>query len=118
MKNDTRFVCGIHGCKMHHHRTLHGSTTSFVARVNSTSFDQRTLYDNEKNVLFLVQSVQSTTGDINCFSDNGSSCCLITNAAACRLNLVGKPMCITITTVKGKEDLDSSAYYLSLIDTE
>ena len=116
MKNDTRFVCGINGYKMHHHRTLHGSTTSFVARVNSTSFDQRTMYDNEENVLLLVQSVQSTTGDINCFFDNGSSCCLITNAAACRLNLVGKPMCITITTVNGKEDLDSSAYYLSLID--
>ena len=118
MKNDTRFVCGINGCKMHHHRTLHGSTTSFVARVNSTSFDQRTMYDNEENVLLLIQSVQSSTGDINCFFDNGSSCCLITNAAARRLNLVGKPMCITITTVNGKEDLDSSAYYLSLIDTE
>ena len=117
-ENDTRFVCGINGCKMHHHKTLHGSTTAFAARVNSTSFDQRKSCDNEENVLLLPQALQTTTEAINCFFDNGSSCCLLTNTAASRLNLVVIPMSITITTVNGKEYLDSSTNNLSLIDME
>ena len=115
MKNDPRFVCAIEGCLKHHHKSLHGSTTPFMANVNSTGFDD---FKHEDNVLLLVQSIETITGTVNCFYDNGSSCCLITNSAAQRLNLVGQPMNLTISTVNGKRTLDSCAYHVTLVDKE
>ena len=111
MKNDPRFVCGIGGCQKHHHKTLHSSTTPFVAKINATKFG------NADDILLLVQTIPTMSGAINCFWDNGSTCCLITRSAAHRLNLFGEPMSITIKTVSGLQTLDSQAYQVSLVDT-
>ena len=34
MENDPKYVCGIDDCKKPHHKSLHGSTTALVAKVN------------------------------------------------------------------------------------
>ena len=50
-KKDPKFVCGVSGCTKHHHRTLHGSTTPFMATVNTlqsgilTDFDYNRKYN-------------------------------------------------------------------------
>ena len=51
MKNDARFVCGINGCSKHHHKSLHETTTTFVASVHSTKLSSNGC---ASNVLLLV----------------------------------------------------------------
>ena len=119
MRNDARFLCGINNCNKHHHKSLHDSTSSFVAGINSTSLDNSIITSalcDESNVLLLHQSIMTLSGSVNCFFDNGSSCCLITFTAATRFNLFWEPVTLIITTVTGKEHLDSFAYSVSLVD--
>ena len=135
-KGDPKLICGIDDCKMNHHKTLHGSTTRFLANIiSSTSYEileQESIIDNDSdcagqleagrphidqaNVLLSVQSVETTSGNVNCFFDNGSTCCLITFAAARRLKLIGKPISITISTAIGEEMIRSEFYYVTLVD--
>ena len=113
MRNDARYICGINGCTKHHHKSLHDSNTPFLLRVNATD---TTAISNADNVLLLVQTIPTPSGDINCFWDNGSTCSLITRAKAEQLRLPGKPMSISIKTVTGWVAIDSMAYQVSLID--
>ena len=119
MRNNARSLCGINSCNKHHHKSLHGSTSSFVANINLTQLStaDELMVCNESNVLLLYQSIKTTSGSINCFFDNGSSCCLITITAATRLCLFGEPVTLTITTVNGKEHIESFAYSVTLIDS-
>ena len=110
MKNDPRYICGIGGCQKHHHKSLHNSTTPFVAQINSTSSSKTS------NVLLLAQTVSTVSGLINCFWDNGSTCCLIKKSAAVRLQLPGEPMHIDIETACGKKTLESAAHHVPLVD--
>ena len=66
------------------------------------------------DVLLLVQTIQTPSGAL---WDNGSTCSLISHAAAKRLKLVGAPMSISIKTVTGWVTIDSAACNLTLIDT-
>ena len=116
MKSDTKFICGISGCTKHHHTTLHGGTTPFLARINSSNINDQGM--TGVNVLPLVQSVDTTSDKVTLFYDNGSTCCLITFAAAERLKLVGEPMIIEIKTVNGIKTLPSFAYHITLRDNE
>ena len=143
-RSDPKLICGIGDCKLHHHKTLHGSTTRFLASVSSTTYalsKEENLLDNEhrnvsemngnvfytddlkdetcvdqENVLLVLQSVETISGKAICFFDNGSTCCLITNTAAKRLKLSGKPILITISTAIGEETIESMQYYVTLID--
>ena len=116
MKLDAKFLCGIGGCIKHHHKTLHGGTTPFVAKINSTNINDQGM--SGADVLLLVQAVDTATGNVTVFYDNGSTCCLITFAAAKRLNLIGEPMIIEIKTVNGIKTLPSFAYHITLMDNE
>ena len=35
MTTDSRYVCGVDGCKKHHHKSLHGGNTPFLAKINA-----------------------------------------------------------------------------------
>ena len=69
-----------------------------------------------ENVLLLVQTISSKDGTLNCLFDNAATCSLITEAAAKRLNLVGEPMKLDITTVTGTTSVNSAVYHVPLID--
>ena len=119
-KNDNRLVCGINGCQKRHHRSLHGSTTSFTANINSLhsknrGTDHTTLEDT---VLLSMQSISSASGEMNCFFDDGSNCCLILHSSATRLGLRGEDVVMKLTTVNGQSEAQSKVYSLNLIDTD
>ena len=111
--NDQRVVCGVNGCDKHHHKSLHGSTSTFVANIHTTFADD----DDASNVLLSVQSI-ATSGDQNIVSmfDNGATCCLISKSAASRLNLQGKDTNLLIRTVTGLKVLPSFSYSVPLYD--
>ena len=111
--NDQRVVCGVNGCDKHHHRSLHGSTSTFVASIHTTFTDD----DDASNVLLSVQSI-ATPGDQHIVSlfDNGATCCLISRNAASRLNLQGKDTNLLIRTVTGLKVLPSFSYLVPLYD--
>ena len=92
MRSEQRLVCGINGCRKHHHKTLHGSDSAFIVSVNSTTHQETDSINNtnEENVLLQVQSVKTSTGLCNCLFDNAATCCLITYSAAEQLNLHGE----------------------------
>ena len=116
MTNDSRYVCGINNCKKHHHKTLHGCTTPFIASVNTTS--TATNMPNSSAVLFAIQNVSTTSGNVTCLFDNCAECCLITKSAAKRLKLVGEPLNITVTTVAGEKTIESYAYTITFVDND
>ena len=91
-KNDSRLICGVNGCTKHHHRSLHGSTTTFVLSVNSVNSDKwETHYVSVSHVTLLtMQKVSTVSGDVNCFFDDNSTCCLILKSTAKRLGLKGE----------------------------
>ena len=113
MQNDPKFICGINGCQKHHHKSLHQSTTPFVASINATGLS----IDNGE-VLFGIQTIETTSGNANCLFDNCSTCCLITKNAAQRMNLIGEPYSFFIKTVTGYKEIKSHAYHLKLVDNE
>jgi hypothetical protein len=119
-KNDSRLICGVNGCSKHHHRSLHGSTTTFVLSVNSLNSDEwETHYVSVSHVTLLtMQKVSSVSGDINCFFDDGSTCCLILKSTAKRLGLKGERIQMKLTTVSGVIESESFMYSLHIIDTD
>ena len=68
-KCDSRYICGVNSCDKHHHRTLHGSTTTFVTSVNTLQAEgeQSHISPNKSPVLLSMQSIPSTSGNINSF---------------------------------------------------
>ena len=118
MVNDSKFICGTNNCKMHHHKTLHGSTTPFVAKIYTAQCINESGISGAENVLLSIQSIPTATGSANCMFDSGASCCLITKGAAEHMNLSGEPMSLTITTVNGTRTIDSFAYTVPLIDKD
>ena len=110
--NDLNYVCGIDRCQMHHHKSLHGATTAFIANVHATAFIEA---DGEDKVLLGLQSVSTKSSPANCFFDNCPSCCLINKDAAKRFNLLGEKSFI-LHIVNGEKVIESHAYTIILID--
>ena len=120
-KSDSRLVCGVNGCTKHHHRSLHGSTTTFVLSVNCLNSEEwethHVTVPNDVTML-TMQKVSSVSGDVNCFFDDGSTCCLILHSTAKRLGLKGERIRMRLKTVNGITESESYMYYLDLIDTD
>ena len=115
MKNDPRYLCGVDGCSKHHHKTLHGATTPFAAKV-LTTVDIPTATANAEDILLTVQSIPACGVSLNCLFDNGATCSLITESAAKTLNLVGEKIKLNISTVTDTKAVDSAVYYVPLVD--
>jgi hypothetical protein len=113
-------ICGVNGCTKHHHRSLHGSTTTFVLSVNSVNSDEwETHYVSVSHVTLLtMQKVSTVSGDLSCFFDDGSTCCLILKSTAKRLGLKGERIQMKLTTVSGVVESESFMYSLHIIDTD
>ena len=107
MKTDPRFLCGTDGCTKHHHKSLHTSTTPFVANIHSTYLTNDPPPSPPENVILTIQTINSTTGAVTCFYDDGSTCCLITYDAADRMNLLGEPVILLVKTAIGIKEMDS-----------
>ena len=120
-RSDPRLGCGVSGCRKHHHKTLHGSDSNFVVSVNSTNVHSESdILPNstgtQDNVLLQIQTIDTDSGTTTCMFDNAATCCLITYAAAERLNLHGEPVLMGIKTVAGLQNVHSHAYSFSMID--
>jgi len=115
MKNDPRYLCGVDGCSKHHHKTLHGATTPFAAKV-LTTVDIPTATASAEDILLTVQSIPACGVSLNCLFDNGATCSLITESAAKTLNLVGEKIKLNISTVTDTKAVDSAVYYVPLVD--
>ena len=115
LKNHPKLLCNIDGCKKHHHHSIHGSTTTFVAEINSLSAEGASSSDN---VLLCMQVVETSSGDINSFFDDGSTCCLILYSAANRLGLQGEEVTLTLETVNCNEFIQSKLFRLDFIDND
>ena len=83
-----------------------------MVKINSTN----ALNGGGAEVLLLVQQVDTNSGNIIVFYDNGSTCCLITFPAAERLKLVGEAIVISIKTAIGTKTINSYAYNITLTD--
>ena len=114
MKNDLRYICGVDGCSKHHHKSLHGCSSPFLANVLSTTKPPGHLDD----ILMSVQSIPAVGGSLNCLFDNAATCSLITEAAAKSLNLVGEKIMMDISTVTGTKTIDSALYHVPIIDSK
>ena len=114
--NDVKSICGIDGCQKHHHKSLHGGTSAFIANVHATDLAEET--GGSDKVLLSLQSVSTKSGPANCLFDNCSSCCLITKEAAERFNLSGEKSSFILHTVNGDKIIESYAYMLILIDNK
>ena len=111
-RNDARLVCGTNGCTKHHHRSLHGSTTTFVAGINSLHVE------NEDPVLLSMQEVCTQSGNVNSFWDDGSNRSLILDSTAERLGLVGEDVIMQLTTVIGDSESRTKIYTINLVDND
>ena len=65
-KNDLKHVCGVNGCTNHHHQSLHGSSTAFMATINTL---QTGLTSSEhmlpnSPVLLSMQTIPTVAGNI------------------------------------------------------
>ena len=114
MKNDLRYICGVDGCSKHHHKSLHGCSSPFLANVLSTTKPPGHLDD----ILMSVQSIPAVGGSLNCLFDNAATCSLITEAAAKSLSLVGEKIMMDISTVTGTKTIDSALYHVPIIDSK
>ena len=115
MANDPRYVCGVDGCTKHHHKSLHGGTSPFIANVLSTHGSTKPAAKLD-DILLSVQSIPARGGSLNCLFDNAATCSLITEAAARSLNLIGERIKLNISTVTGTKTIDSALYHVPLID--
>ena len=98
MKNDLRYICCVDGCSKHHHKSLHGCSSPFLASVLSTTRPPGHLND----ILMSFQSIPAVGGSLDSLFDNAATCSLITEAAAKSLNLAGEKIMMDISTVNGK----------------
>ena len=104
MKNDPRYICGVDGCSKHHHKSLHGCSSPFLANVLSTTKPPWHLDD----ILISVPSIPAVGGSLKCLFDNAATCSLITEAAAKSLDLVGDEIMMDISTVNRTKTIDSA----------
>ena len=114
MVNDSNYICGIDGCRKHHHHSLHGGTTPFIASVLSTQGINNS--NTDTNVLLSMQTLSTNEGTVNCLFDNCATCSLITEPTAKLLNLLGEPIKLSIFTVTGSKIIDSVLYNVPLMD--
>ena len=112
--HDQNSICRVENCTKHHHKTLHGATSPFLASVMST--DCANSLNNSAGVLLATQSIRTKNGLLHCLFDNAATCSLITRAAAQRLKLKGKGIKLTINTVTRSKPIDSNVFYIPLID--
>ena len=70
--HDAKSICGIDGCTRHHHKSLHGGTSPFLASVLMTASTDSSIIE-PKNVLLSMQSISSLTGPLNCLFDNAAT---------------------------------------------
>ena len=101
------------------HKSLHGATSTFVAKVNSTEITEQHMHQNSTDpdsVLFAIQSNPSSGGDLNTLFDDAANCCLIRKDAAISLNLVGEPIKMGIRTPIGSKTVTSHTYKVPLTD--
>ena len=119
-KSDPRNVCGMNGCTKHHHRSLHGTTTPFIANINSLYSEgpKSDVMNSNAPVLLSMQNIPTVSGNIISFFDDGSDCSLILNSAAKRLGLKGEAVVMEITTVTGVVKTDSHVYIVTIWDRE
>ena len=127
MTNDSKFICGIENCKKHHHKSLHGGTTTFLARVNSTALEPlptatstatatATATADPDSVLFAILAVPSKDRIMNTLFDDSANCSLITSDAAKSMNLLGTPVQMKMRTAMGCRATKSFSYQVTLID--
>ena len=116
MKTDSRYICGINGCTKHHHPSLHGSTSPFIASVYSTHSNCIPA-PNSGNILLSMQTVSMNEDTANFLFDNCATCSLITEPAAKRLNLVGESLVLELTTVTSTVQINSVLYRIPFKDT-
>ena len=102
----------MNGCTKHHHHTLHGSTTTFVAGINALHSE------NADAVLLSIQRVNTPSGNLNVFFDDGSNRCLILNSTAERLGLLGEDVIMQLTTVTGEDKSHTKVFTVILIDNK
>ena len=103
-------VCGINQCTKHHSRFLHGCTIPEIAC-------HATITILRNHVLLLIQIVNTTTGNVLTFWDNGSSIGLISSNCAQRMNLTGVPVTYDLITVGGViTEQQTTLYEVVLID--
>ena len=81
LKSNPRYVCGVDDCSKHHHKVLHGSTSSFLANVLST-FGTSKPSASIDYILLSSQSIPAFKGSLYCIFDNAATCSLITETAA------------------------------------
>ena len=112
--SDPGSLCGINGCSKHHHQTLHGGSTPFLASIMSTGLADP--FHQSPGVLLSIQSIPSNNGSVHCLYDGAATCSLITSTAAQRLGLKGEPIKLSISTVNGTKFIDSNIYHVPLID--
>ena len=117
-KVDPKHVCGMNGCTKHHHRSLHGSTTPFVASINTLNSEASDLMHSNAPVLLSLQTLPTRSGNIVGFFDDGSDCSLILNSAAERLGLKGEAIVMQVTTVTGVVKTNSHVYTITIMDQE
>ena len=111
---DQKFLCGVDGCDKHHHKSLHGSSSTFVANIHATECDDES---EASNVLFSIQAIPSAKGKVvNGMFDNCATCSLISKSAAHRLQLKGKAANLFIKTVNGGKVVKSCSYAVPLFD--
>ena len=110
----------MNGCTKHHHRSLHGSTTPFIANINSLYSEgpKSDVMNSNAPVLLSMQNIPTVSGNIISFFDDGSDCSLILNSAAKRLGLKGEAVVMEITTVTGVVKTDSHVYIVTILDRE
>ena len=124
MTNASSTVCGKDNCTKHHHKSLHGSTTTFVASIHVTNTlsvsGDHSSHDNShatsNNVLLSIQSIETTGSSITCMFDNCATCCLISSHCAERLGCKGIPTDLFITTCRGTNVVESFSYLIPLYD--
>ena len=116
MKVDPRYLCGVDGCTKHHHKSLHGATSPFLANVMAT-VDRYASATTSEDVLLTVQTIPACGLSVNCLFDNAATCSLITESAAKTLNLVGDKINLSISTVTDTKSIKSAVYYIPLVDS-
>ena len=63
-KVDSKHVCGMNGCTKHHHRSLHGSRTPFVASINTLNSEASDLMHSNAPDLLSLQTLPTRSGNI------------------------------------------------------
>ena len=95
----------------------------FVASINHVSMhisDSNGAADlsGTDNTLLAVQNIATQSGNMDVLFDNASTCCLILNSTAERLQLQGEEVVIGLETVNKDDYVNSRLYDIHLVDRE